>query len=965
MIYPQTDRDSIEILATEFIEDCRGREKPPIDEYCARYPHLADKIAALFPMIAALETMKKADDQAAAQNATTRPLHLTQLGDFKIYKEIGRGGMGIVYQAWQKTLDRHVALKVLPKASLLAPESLQRFRQEARMAARLHHSNIVSLYGVGEHDGYHFLVMELVDGVSLDKVIRRLAKTDPSEAVSLDREHPFIAKIATPFLLDTGGKRWKKIAALGRDAAQALQFAFENNVLHRDVKPANVLLDIDGRVWISDFGLAQPPAKAPLSEKANAKTTRLMGGTPRYLPPESIYGEFDQRGDVYGLGLTLYELLTRQAAFTENTPQEAAARLAKAGSNNDSIPTSLREIDPKIPLDLEAIVLKSIARSPKDRYHSAGSMARDLDRFVSGWPVKARPIPWVKRLGRWCQRNPTVASLSAVTATLLLLVATVSTAGYFNAIRNEEAVNNALQREMAARQQFESTLKVATHSLDEIYARFALSQVNEKSMPSIDELISSSDQQERSSFSSDTAAILESLLDFYRVIAKDNDGVDTIDRASARVLEKIGDVHLQLGHPERAMQHIQQAIDAWNSIAQLNPDDTTPAVSVGRLHIDAGRVAAFWRDYDSADTFYREALTILDAIPNPQADATYEKARSLYFIGHECETPASAVAEGNLSGPRPRLPQIGQSDKEQDATSRSVDLKTEELPKLPRPLKLKETEALRRAITLLQESSTDRKQPDFQFLLACCHRELKSHTARRYYKKRSSKGNAPEDVSTEEKVAVILSDLVEQYPENANYRYELVETLRRGSPLGRSNLETQTRQLEDIDLAVEHIEALVWQHPNNPRFIESRMHVHHRRGHILNHMARDPKLSIKEKNGLLFRAMVSLRKSSTDVRHLVAGWPRSDSWQLWSVIIEASAGDVLLQLERKSAVSRLIRSIEALEKICSNKNVSKRFHNEVPIIGQVLIRLAQRLGKKDLVQQTQTALDQATKVQTQ
>ena len=964
MIYPQTDRDSIEILATEFIEDCRGREEPPIDEYCARYPHLADKINALFPMIAALETMKKADDQAAAQNATTRPLHLTQLGDFKIYKEIGRGGMGIVYQAWQQTLDRHVALKVLPKASLLAAESLQRFRQEARMAARLHHSNIVSLYGVGEHDGYHFLVMELVDGVSLDKVIRRLAKSNSSEAVSLDLEHPFIAQIATPFLENAGGKRWKKIAALGRDAAQALQFAFENNVLHRDVKPANVLLDLDGRVWISDFGLAQPPAEAPLSDKASATTTRLVGGTPRYLPPESIYGEFDQRGDVYGLGLTLYELLTHQAAFTENTPQETAARLAKADSNNNSIPTSLREIDPKIPPDLEAIVLKSIARSPKDRYDSAGSMARDLDRFVSGCPVKARPIPWFKRLGRWCQRNPTVASLSAATATLLLLVATVSTAGYYNAIRNEEAVNNALKREVAASQQFESTLKVATHSLDEIYARFALSQVNEKSMPSIDELIFSSDQQERSSFSSDTAAILESLLDFYRVIAKDNDGVDTIDRASARVLEKIGDVHLQLGHPERAMQHIQQAIDAWNSIAQLHPEDTTPAVSVGRLHIDAGRVAAFWRDYDSADTFYREALTILDAIPKPHADATYEKARSLYFIGHERQTPASAIAEGNLSGPR--LRQTGQSDKGQDATSRSVDHKTEVLPKPPRPLKSKETQALRRAITLLQESSADRKQPDFQFLLACCRRELKSHIERRYDKKRSSKGNAPEDVSTDDNVAKILSNLVEQYPENANYRYELVETLRRGGPLGQSNLETQTRQLEDIDLAVEHIEALVWQHPNNPRFIESRMHVHHRRGHILNYMARDPELSLEKKKDLLLRAMVSLRKSSTDVRHLVAGWPRSDSWQLWSVIIEASAGDVLIQLERnKSSVSRLIRSVQALEKICSDKKVSKRFHNEVPVIGRVLIRLAQKLNKKDLVQQIQTGLDQATKVQMQ
>ena len=286
MINPQPDRDSIELLATQFIEDCRDRDEPPIEEYCDRYPHLADQIVELFPMIAALETMKKSEDQVTARNATTRPLRLTQLGDFKIVKEIGRGGMGIVYQAWQKTLDRHVALKVLPKASLLAPESLQRFRQEARMAARLHHSNIVSLYGVGEHDGYHFLVMELVDGVSLDKVIQHQAIENPSDSEESDHEFQLIAKIASPLQDNKGGNPWKKIAALGRDAADALQFAFEHNVLHRDIKPANVLLDVDGRVWISDFGLAQPSAKEPLLDDAHAKTSTAIGGTPRYLPPE-------------------------------------------------------------------------------------------------------------------------------------------------------------------------------------------------------------------------------------------------------------------------------------------------------------------------------------------------------------------------------------------------------------------------------------------------------------------------------------------------------------------------------------------------------------------------------------------------------------------------------------------------------------------------------------------------------
>ena len=168
-------RDPFEELAAEFMNRSRDGSVPSIEDYASEYPEHASSIRELFPTIAALEKVKKDDRKVAARSATLKPLKLTELGDFEIVREIGRGGMGIVYEAVQKSLGRKVALKVLPKQALLDPAQLRRFRREARIAARLHHTNIVSLYGVGEHDGFHFLVMELIDGAPLNEVICRLS----------------------------------------------------------------------------------------------------------------------------------------------------------------------------------------------------------------------------------------------------------------------------------------------------------------------------------------------------------------------------------------------------------------------------------------------------------------------------------------------------------------------------------------------------------------------------------------------------------------------------------------------------------------------------------------------------------------------------------------------------------------------------------------------------------------------
>ncbi len=300
-----------------------------------------------------------------------------QLGDYRILREIGRGGMGIVYEAEQVSLGRRVALKVLPRHALLNPGSIERFHREARSAARLHHTHIVPIFGVGEADGLHYFVMQLIPGTSLDAVLR-----GGDEAV--------------------GSLTLRRVAGLGIEVAVALAFAHAQGVVHRDIKPSNLLLDPDGRIWVTDFGLAKE-----VSNSDDLTNPGCLVGTLRYLPPECFEGPADARGDIYSLGLTLYEMLTLRQAFPELNHHRLMRQV------REEEPPRPRSLRPGIPYDLETIVLKAISRNPAHRYQSATSLAEDLRRFVDDRPIHARRVSVVERLVRWCRREPRTAILLA------------------------------------------------------------------------------------------------------------------------------------------------------------------------------------------------------------------------------------------------------------------------------------------------------------------------------------------------------------------------------------------------------------------------------------------------------------------------------------------------------------------------------------------------------------------------
>ena len=387
------NREPFECLAEEFIERCRRGESPSIAEYLERYPEHAETIRKLLPAVAMIERLGRGA-VAQAELQPTRPMP-SQLGDFRIVGELGRGGMGVVYEAIQESLGRKVALKVVHQVQLDG-RRLERFHREAQAIARLHHTNIVPIFAVGEHDGLPYYAMQYIRGRGLDAVLADWRR----DKTALDEE------------------RRRFVARIGIQAAEALQYAHEQGILHRDVKPANLLVDEHQTVWITDFGLAK------LAGQDDLTRTGDVIGTLRYLAPEALRGRTGPENDIYSLGLTLYELVTRNSPFGDVTASELLRQLS------ESQPTRPRKVDASIPRDLETIVLKAIAPEPADRYPTALALADDLRCFVEDRPIKARRATVLERAIRWSRRNRAIAALTATAASALVLAAIVGWAGY-------------------------------------------------------------------------------------------------------------------------------------------------------------------------------------------------------------------------------------------------------------------------------------------------------------------------------------------------------------------------------------------------------------------------------------------------------------------------------------------------------------------------------------------------------
>jgi WD40 repeat protein len=376
-------------VADEFLERLGHGQPPDVEEYVRRYPALATVLRQVLPALQAVRE-PACGPTGAGEFLAPASSPINNLGDFRIRQEIGRGGMGVVYEAEQISLGRRVALKILPLADTLDPRHLQRFQTEAHAAGCLHHPSIVPVYAVGCEQGVHYYAMPLIDGRDLAAWLAELRQS---------RLHPPASYFRT-------------VAQLAVQVADALAHAHQLGVVHRDIKPANLLIDHSPlithhspQLWITDFGLAHIQSDARLT------ATGDVMGTVRYMSPEQAQPgrtPVDHRTDIYSLGATLYELLTLEPPFNGGNRHEVLLQVTLQE------PITPRRRNQAIPVDLETIVLKAMAKRPEERYAAATELADDLQRFLADRPIRARRTSLAGHMRRWCRRNPLLAAVSGL-----------------------------------------------------------------------------------------------------------------------------------------------------------------------------------------------------------------------------------------------------------------------------------------------------------------------------------------------------------------------------------------------------------------------------------------------------------------------------------------------------------------------------------------------------------------------
>lgn len=550
----------------------------------------------------------------AAGGARAQPMHApgkaeVRVAGYEILGELGRGGMGVVYKARQLGLNRLVALKMLLAGAHANDHVRARFRIEAEAVAHLQHPNVVQIYDVGEQDGLPYFSLEFVDGSSLAHQLG--GKPQPARGA----------------------------AELLRTLARAMHYAHEHGIVHRDLKPANVLLTSSGVPKIADFGLA----KQVEGESSQTKSGTLMG-TPSYMAPEQARGAVHAIGpaaDVHALGAILYETLTGRPPFVAASVMDTIMQVLRV----EAIPPS--HLHPGVPRDLETICLKCLQKEPERRYASAGALADDLDAFLAGEAIQARPLGAPERLWRWCRRNPRVAVLT--TATFLLLVVGIigSLAAAFAIARerNQKEIERIAADE--ARQLAETRRVEADHANEHAQQNAATAKRNAEeatkqgklALSALGTLIDEVQKQigDTPGTQDLKLKLLETALEGLDKVAKGDENSRLLGQSMAAAYMKVGQLFQQLGQTEKAYAQYEKLHAIIEDLAKKDPNGDVAQSNLAATYTMLGEMSLeLRRDVHASLAHYQKALEIRRGLQNKQLSDKLNPTRVKQEFAESC-----------------------------------------------------------------------------------------------------------------------------------------------------------------------------------------------------------------------------------------------------------------------------------------------------------------------------------------
>jgi serine/threonine protein kinase/tetratricopeptide (TPR) repeat protein len=584
----EQDDPRVTRAALEYLDALRAGRRPDRQQFLARHPDIAlalaeclDGLEFIHAAASQLHRSAAASPPGPSAGPTDHPAP-ANLGDYRILREIGRGGMGIVYEAEQLSLGRRVALKVLPFAATLDPKQLQRFKNEAQAAAQLRHPNIVPVYAVGEERGVHYYAMQLIDGQSLARLIWEQRQFAGLEALDAEASAACSAGQATPAGATRSTERsatdpafFRTVAALGIQAALALEHAHQLGVVHRDIKPANLLVDGAGQLWVTDFGLAHVQSQAGLT------MTGDLVGTLRYMSPEQALARpviVDQRTDIYSLGATLYELLTLEPAFPGRDRQELLRRIATED------PRPPRRLGAAIPPDLVTIVLKAMSKEPEGRYVTAQDLADDLRRFLEDRPITARNPGLGQRAAKWARRH----RAAVVCATVVLFVSSLALA--LSMVLIQVAHRSAELKTVEQRD-------AARRAVDDMYTDVAERWLEME--PEMEEV---------------QRKFLLKALRYYEGFAQEKGTDPEVRFATAQAYRRVGDIQQKLGDLSSAEPAYREAIRLLARLTGDFPDRSEYRTALGHCHHNLGGLLTHAKRREEAEGAYRRAVALREQL---------------------------------------------------------------------------------------------------------------------------------------------------------------------------------------------------------------------------------------------------------------------------------------------------------------------------------------------------------------